>query len=68
MNIIVIKSTEDELIALNFDAIQSIKLYGDGEKRFVGISYPSYEKCYPVTYDTWHEIARMLRLQWSKLC
>jgi hypothetical protein len=66
-NIIIVKSVEDELIAINFNAIESVRLYSDDKKHYVGISYPSYDKCYTVTYETWHEIARMLRLQWSKL-
>jgi hypothetical protein len=68
MNIIVIKSTEDELITINFNATESVALYSDDKKYYVGVSYPTHNKCYTVTYETWHEIARALRFQWSKLC
>jgi hypothetical protein len=63
MNIIVIKSTENEVIALNFSHISRMHLYVDANAHLL--------KCdgniYTIDYETWHEVARMMRFQWSRL-
>jgi hypothetical protein len=63
MNIIIIKSTEEELIALNFDHIVKLHLYVEGNDRLMKVD----GKIYTIDYEAWHEVARMMRFQWSKL-
>jgi hypothetical protein len=69
MNIIVIKSTEDELVVLNIDHIESIRLYTEVTTHLLKVKEAGSIgfKTYTIDYETWHEVARMLRFQWSKL-
>jgi hypothetical protein len=58
-----VKSTEDELVALNFDHIVKLHLFVKDDERLLKVD----GKIYSIDYETWHEVARMMRFQWSKL-